>query len=115
MARSQATRRKTRKGSKKLTDDDRATQISGFQYSEIAKFQAARAKMTDEEKEEEMASVRKQLLILPRKKKPDVKPPVVAEGPYEVDTTKETDMTEQAAAPALEGTIEIGDDNNNDE
>ena len=30
-----------------------------------------------------------------RKKKPDVKPPVVAEGPYEVDTTEETDMTEQ--------------------
>ena len=100
MVRSQATRRQTRKGSKKLADDYRATQIAGFQDSEIAKFQAARSKMTDKEKEEEIASVRKQLGILTRNKKSDVKPPVVAEGPYAVDTTEETDMTEQAAAPA---------------
>ena len=46
--------------------------------------------------------------MMPRKKK---KP----EGPYEVDTTKEADMTEQAAAPAPEDTIEIGDNNDNDE
>ena len=52
---------------------------------------------------------------MPRKKKPDVKPPVVAEGPYEVDTNEEADMTKQAAAPDPEDTIEIGDDNNNDE
>ena len=45
--------------------------------------------------------------MLPRKKKP--------EGPYEVDTTKEVDMTKQAAAPAPEDTIEICDDNDNDE
>ena len=82
--------------------------------SEVAKFAAAREKMTDEEKEEEIASVRKQLGILPRKKNPDVKPPVVAEGPYEVDTTDDTDMTEQAAALTPEDTIYIGDDNNND-
>ena len=85
-------------------------EIAGFRPSEVAKFAAARAKMTDEEKEEEIASVRKQLGILPRKKKPNLKPPVVAEGPYEVDTTEETDMTEQAAAPTPEDTIDIGDD-----
>ena len=80
----------TRKGSKKLTDDERATQIAVFQYPEvikgIAKFQAARANMTDEEKAEEVDDIRKQLGMLPRKKK---KP----EGPYEVDTTEEVDMT----------------------
>ena len=108
MARLQTTRRQTRKGSKKLTDDYRATQIAGFQDPEVAKFQAARAKMTDEEKVEEIDGVQKQLGILRRKKK---KP----DGPYEVDTTKEADMTKQAAAPALEDTIEIGNDNNNDE
>ena len=46
--------------------------------------------------------------MLPRKRK---KP----KGLYEVDTTKEADMTKQAAATAPEDTIEIGDDNNNDE
>ena len=49
MARSQATQRQTRKGSKKLTDDNRAAQIAlRFQASEIVKFADARAKMTDE-------------------------------------------------------------------
>ena len=114
MARLQATRRQTRKGSKKLTDAERAMQIAGFQASEVAKFSAAREKMTDEEKEDEIASVRKQLGILPRKK-PDVKPPDVAESPYEVDTTKDMDMTEQAAAPTPEDTIDIGDNNDNDD
>ena len=39
------------------------------------------------------------------------------EGPYETDTTKETDMTEQAAAPTLKDTIIIdsGDDNDNND
>ena len=93
MARSQTTQRQTRKGSKKLTDDDRATQIAGFQDPEVAKFQAARANMIDEEKSKKIDGVRKQLGMLPRKKKK-------TEGPYEVDTTEEADMTEQAA-PAL--------------
>ena len=92
-------------------DDDRATQIAGFLGPEaakdIAKFQAARAKMTDEEKAEEVDDVRKQLVMLMRKKK---KP----EGPYEVDKTEEADMTKQADAPAPEDTIEIGDNNDND-
>ena len=44
-----------------------------------------------------------------------MKPLVVAEGPYEVDTTEEADMTKQAAAPAPEDMIKIGDDNDNDE
>ena len=70
--------------------------------------------MTDEEKEEEIASVRKQLGILP-KKKLDVKSADMAEGPYEVDTAEETDMTEQVAAPTPEDTIDIGDNNDNDD
>ena len=39
------------------------------------------------------------------------------EGPYETDTTKETDMNEQAAAPTPKDTINIdsGDDNNNND
>ena len=119
MARLQTTRRQTRKGSKKLTDDDRAAQIAGVSAAEIAKFAPACVKMTNEDKEAEIASVRKQLGILPRKppdvKPPDVKPPYVDKGPYEVDTTEETDMTKQAAAPTPDDTIEIGDDNNNDD
>ena len=63
--------------------------------------------MNDEEKAEEVDNVRKQLGMLPKKRKP--------EGPNEVDTTEEVGMTKQAAAPAPEDTIEIGDDNNNDE
>ena len=58
MVRLQATRRQTRKGSKKLTDAKRAMQIAGFQASEVAKFAAARVKMTNEEKVEKIASVR---------------------------------------------------------
>ena len=65
MARSQTTQRQTRKGSKKLTDDDRATQIAGLQdpeiAKEVAKFQAAREKMTDEEKADKIEGIRKQL------------------------------------------------------
>ena len=42
-----------------------------------------------------------------------MKPPDVDKGPYEVDTIEETDMTEQAAAPTLEYTIDIGNYNDN--
>ena len=48
-------------------------------------------------------------------KKPDVKAPDLYEGPYDVDTTKETYMTKMAAAPTPEDTIDIGDDNDNDD
>ena len=44
-----------------------------------------------------------------------MKPSDADEGPYEVDTTEETDMTEQAAAPIPEDTIDIGDNNDNDD
>ena len=77
--RAQQTRRQTRNGSMRMTDDDRAAQIAGFA--------AAREKMTDEERQAEIDGVRKQLGILPRK------PPDVDEGPYEADTTEETDIT----------------------
>ena len=128
MARMQATRRKTRKGSKKLTDAERVSQVmfqdpetlteaerasqAMFKYPEtikcISKFQAARAKINEEEKADEIYDIRKQFGRLPRKRdKPEI--------PYEVDTPDEADMTEQAAAPAPGDTIEIVDDNNNDE
>ena len=72
MARLQTTQRQTRKGSKKLMDDDKATHISGLLDPEIAKgvtkFQAARAKMINEEKADEIDVVRKQLGMMPRKK-----------------------------------------------
>ena len=58
-------------------------------------------------KRREVDDVRKQLGRLPKRRK--------LEGPYEVDTTEETDMTEQAAAPAPEDMIEIGDNNDNNE
>ena len=66
--------------------------------------------MTNEERQAEIAGVRKKLGILPRK------PPDVDEVPYEADTTEETDTTEQAAAPTPKDTINIdsGDDNDND-
>ena len=95
-------------------NDDRAAHIAGFQAAEIAKFADARAKMNDEEKEAEIESVCNQLGILPRKP-PDVKMLDVDEGPYEVDTTKETDMTDKAAAHTPEDTIDIVDDNNNED
>ena len=66
-----------------LTEAERASQEM-FKDPEtirgISKFQAARAKMTDEEKAEEVDGIRKQLGTLPRKRgKP--------ESPYEADTT----------------------------
>ena len=70
--------------------------------------------MTNEEKEAEIASVRKQLGIPPRKK-PGAKLPDLDEVPYEVDTAEETDMTDQAAAPTPKYMIDIGDNNDNDD
>ena len=81
MARMQQKGRQTRKGSKKLTDDERQAQI---------------------------ADVRKQLGILPRK------PPDAVEGPYEADTTKDTNTTDQAAAPTPKDAINIDSDDDND-
>ena len=66
-----------------LTEAERASQAM-FKDPEtirgISKFQAARAKMTDEEKAEEVDGIRKQLGMLPKKRgKP--------KSPYEADTT----------------------------
>ena len=76
--------------------------------AKIAEFVNAREKMTDEERQAEIAGLRKELGILTRK------PPDVNEGPYEADTTKETDTTEQAAAPTPKDTINIDSGDNND-
>ena len=102
MARTQAVRRQTIKGAKKLTDDKIVSQVmckdpvtlteaerasqEMFQDPDtirgITKFQAAPEKMTDEEKTEELDGMRKQLGMLMRKRgKP--------ESPYEADTTEE--------------------------
>ena len=103
MARTQQKRIQTIKGSKRMTDDEIQAKISGFSH--------AREKMTDEKRQAEISGIRKKLGILPRK------PFNVNEGPYEADTTKETDTTEQAAAPTPKDTINInsGDENNNDD
>ena len=68
--------------------------------------------MTDDERQAEIADVRNKLGLPPR-----VDPPCVDEVPYEADTTKETDMTKQAAATTPKDTINIdsGDDNNKDD
>ena len=50
-----------------------------------SKFQAALAKMTDEEKAEEVDDVRKRLGRLLKRRKPEV--------PYEIERTGETNMT----------------------
>ena len=73
----------------------------------IAKFQAARAKITEEEKAEEIDDIRKQVGMPPRKRgKP--------ESPYEAETTEEADVTKQAAAPDPGDPIGIEYDNDND-
>ena len=85
-----------------MTDDER--------LAKIAEFADAREKMTDEERQAEISGIRKELGILLRKT------PDMDEGPYEADTTEETDTTEQAAAPTPKDTINIdsGNDNDND-
>ena len=52
---------------------------------EVATFQAAREKMTDEEEANEIDGLRKQLGMLLRKKKK-------TEGPHEFDTAEEADI-----------------------
>ena len=67
--------------------------------------------MTDDERQSHIADVRKQLGILPRK------PPDEDEGPYEADTTEETDTIKQAVAPTPKDPINIDsyNDNENDD
>ena len=86
-----------------MTDDERQVQIAGS-----AK---AGEKITDEERQAEISGVCKKLGILP------MNPPDVNEGPFEADMTKETDTTEQAAAPTPKVTINIdsGNDYDNDD
>ena len=74
----------------------------------ISKFQSARAKMTEEEKTEEIDDIRKQVGMPPRKRE---KP----KSPFEADTTEEADMTKKAAAPTPGDPIEIVNDNDNDD
>ena len=134
MARTQSTRRKTRKGSKKLTDDKRVSQVmfkdpatlteaerasqAFFNDPETIKVieecQAARAKMNKEEKEAEVDGIRQQLGMLPKAVSMTAKKRGKPESPYEADTTEEADMTNQVATPAPGDPIEIGDDNDND-
>ena len=59
MVRAHQRRKQTRKGSKRMTDDER--------QAKIAEFFEAGEKMTDEERQAEIAGIRKELGILPRK------------------------------------------------
>ena len=84
----------------------------------IKDSQAAHANMTEEEKEEEVDSIRQSMgmllkaVIMAMKKRGKPKGPY--KSIYEADTTRETALTEQAAAPDPGDPIEIGDDNDND-
>ena len=124
----------TRKGSKQLTDDERASQVmfkdpatlteaerqsqALFNTPERIKFiqdaQAAHAKMTEKEKEAEVDSLHQKMGMLPKAIIMTLKNRGKPKRPYEADTTEEIDLTEQAAAPALGDPIEIGKDNDND-
>ena len=106
-----------RKGSKQLTDDERASQVmfkdpatlteaerqshAFFNTPERIKViqdaQAARAKMTEEEKEEEVENMRLSMVMLPKAVMIAMKKRGKPKGPYksiyEADMTEETDLT----------------------
>ena len=137
MARTQSTRRITRKVSKQLTDDERASEVmfkdpatlteaerqsqAFFNNTEriqgIQDSQAARANITKEEIEAQVDSLRQNMGLLPKDVVMAMKKKGKPKGPYksiyEADTTKETAVTKQAAAPAPGDPIEIDDDNDN--
>ena len=116
MARTQSTQRITRKGSKQLTDDERASQVvdllifkdpatlteAGRQSQEffntperikgIQDAQAPRAKMTKEEKEEELENMRPSMGMLPKAIMLETKKRSKPKGPYK--SIYEADMTE---------------------
>ena len=122
-----------RKGSKQLTDDERASQVmfkdpatlteaerasqaffnTPDRIKGIQEGQAARVKMTEEENKSEVDSIRQKMGMLPKAVIMTAKKRGKPKSPYEADTTKETDLNEQAAAPAPGDPIEIGDDNDN--
>ena len=133
MARTQSTRRITRKGLKQLRDDERVSQVMSkypatmaeaerqsqefFNNQErikgIQNAQAARANMTKEEKEEEVDRLCQKMGMLLKAVSMTLKKRGKPKSPYEADTTKKIDLTKQAAAPAPGDPIEIGDDNDN--
>ena len=74
--------------------------------------------MTEEEKEEEVDSILQSMGMLPKAVMMAMKKRGKPKGPYksiyEADTTEETALTKQAAAPDPGDPIKIGDDNDND-
>ena len=64
--------------------------------------------MTDDKRQAKIADVRHKIGLPPR-----VDPPRMDEGPYEADTTKETDTTEQVAASTPKDPINIDSDDDN--
>ena len=70
--------------------------------------------MTEEEKEAEVDSLLQKMGMLPKAVSMTLKKMGKYKSPYEADTTKETGLTEQAAALPPGDPIEIGDDNDND-
>ena len=133
MTRTQSTQRITRKGSKQLTDDERASQlmfkdpatlteakrqsqalfntpesIKGIQYA-----QAARANMNEEEKEAEVDSIRQNMGLLPKAVMTEMKKMGKPKRPYMSIDGKEAALTKQAAVPDPGDLIEIGNENDN--
>ena len=65
--------------------------------------------MNDDKRQAKIADIRNKLGLPPR-----VDPPRVDEGPYEADTTEETDTTDQAADSTPRDLINIDSDNDNE-
>ena len=84
----------------------------------IQDAQAARAKMTEEEKEEQLENMRLSMGMLPKDIMLAMKKRGKPKGPYkiidEAYTTKETALTDQSDVPDPGDPIEIGNDNDND-
>ena len=100
-----------------LTEAERASQAffnTPERIKSIQECQAAHVKMNEEEKESEVDSIRQKMGMLPEAVSMTMKKRGKPKSPYEADTTKEADMTEQESAPAPGDLIEIGDDNDND-
>ena len=84
----------------------------------IQDAQAARAKMNEDEKEEEIDNMHLSMGMLPKAIILAMKKRGKPKGPYKSidksDTTKETALTEQAAVPNTGDPTEIGDENGSD-
>ena len=79
----------------------------------IQDAQYAHTKMTEEEKEAEVDSLRQKMGMLPKAVSMAMKKRGKPKSPYEADRNEETDLTKQEAATVPGDPIEIGDDSDN--